>query len=69
MMYCTMCTEDDGGVCDRAYRVIGSVLLHLPDKGFWACLGDLPPYTLPEGLARQFNAETLALNTLCATLR
>ena len=20
-----------------------SVLLHLPSKGFWACLGDLPP--------------------------
>ena len=20
-----------------------SVFLHSPDKGFWACLGDLPP--------------------------
>ena len=23
--------------------VIESVFLHLPNKGFWACLGDLPP--------------------------
>ena len=23
--------------------VIESVFLRLPDKGFWACLGDLPP--------------------------
>ena len=26
-----------------AWRVIESVFLHSPDKGFWACLGDLPP--------------------------
>ena len=26
----------------RAWWVIESVLLRFPDKGFWACLGDLP---------------------------
>ena len=25
------------------HGVIESVLLRSPDKGFWACLGDLPP--------------------------
>ena len=28
---------------DRAWRVIESVFLRLPDKGFWACLGELLP--------------------------
>ena len=28
---------------DRAWWVIESVFLRSPDKGFWACLGDLPP--------------------------
>ena len=31
---------EDGG--DRAWWVIESVFLRSPDKGFWACLGDLP---------------------------
>ena len=39
--------------------VIESVFLRLPDKGFWACLGDLPP-DMPRdlGFAVQFNAGT-----------
>ena len=28
---------------DRAWWVIESGFLHSPDKGFWACLEDLPP--------------------------
>ena len=28
---------------DRAWWVIESVFLRSPEKGFWACLGDLPP--------------------------
>ena len=28
---------------DRAWWVIESVFLRSPDKGFWACPGDLPP--------------------------
>ena len=28
---------------DSAWWVIESVFLRSPDKGFWACLGDLPP--------------------------
>ena len=28
---------------DRAWWVIESIFLSSPDKGFWACLGDLPP--------------------------
>ena len=28
---------------DRAWRVIESVILRSPDKGFWACLGELFP--------------------------
>ena len=28
---------------DRAWWVIESVFLRSPDKGFWACLGDIPP--------------------------
>ena len=28
---------------DRAWWVIESIFLRSPDKGFWACLGDLPP--------------------------
>ena len=28
---------------DRAWWVIESVFLRSPDKGFWACLGDMPP--------------------------
>ena len=28
---------------DRAWWVIGSVFLRSSDKGFWACLGDIPP--------------------------
>ena len=28
---------------DREWWVIESVFLRSPDKGFWACLGDLPP--------------------------
>ena len=39
MMYRWWC--EDGG--DRAWWVIESVFLRSPDKGFWACLGDLPP--------------------------
>ena len=31
------------GVGDRAWRVIESVFLRSPDKGFWACLGELLP--------------------------
>ena len=27
----------------RAWWVIESVFLRSPEKGFWACLGDLPP--------------------------
>ena len=27
---------------DRAWLVIESIFLCSPDKGFWACLGDLP---------------------------
>ena len=32
---------DGGG--DRAWWVIERIFLRSPDKGFWACLGDLPP--------------------------
>ena len=39
MMYRWWC--ESGG--DRAWWVIESVFLRSPDKGFWACLGDLPP--------------------------
>ena len=39
MMYRWWC--EGGG--ERAWWVIESVFLRLPDKGFWACLGDLPP--------------------------
>ena len=39
MMYRWWC--EGGG--DRAWWVIESVFLRLPDKGFWACLGDIPP--------------------------
>ena len=39
MMYRWWC--EGGG--DRAWCVIESVFLRSPDKGFWACLGDLPP--------------------------
>ena len=28
---------------ERAWWVIESVFLRSPDKGFWACLGDIPP--------------------------
>ena len=28
---------------DRAWWVIESVFLRSPDKGYWACLGDIPP--------------------------
>ena len=35
-----MPTEDD--VKDRVWWVIESVFLRSPDKGFWACLADLP---------------------------
>ena len=39
MMYSWWC-EGEG---DRAWWVIASVFFRSPDKGFWACLGDLPP--------------------------
>ena len=39
MMYRWWC--EGGG--DRAWWIIKSVLLRSADKGFWACLGDLPP--------------------------
>ena len=39
MVYRWWC--DGGG--DRAWWVIESVFFRLPDKEFWACLGDLPP--------------------------
>ena len=39
MMY--IWSREGGG--DRAWWVIGSVLLRSPNKGFWPCLGDLPP--------------------------
>ena len=39
MMYRWWC--EGGG--DRAWWVIESVFLRSPDKGFWACLGDIPP--------------------------
>ena len=39
MMYKRWC--EGGG--DRAWWVFESVFLRSPDKGFWACLGDLPP--------------------------
>ena len=39
MMYWWWC--EGGG--DRAWWVIESVFLRSPDKGFWACLGDIPP--------------------------
>ena len=39
MMYRWWCEGGD----DRAWWVIESVFLCSPDKGFWACLGDLPP--------------------------
>ena len=38
MMFRWWC--EGGG--DRAWWVIKSVFLRSPDKGFWACLGDLP---------------------------
>ena len=39
MMYRWWC---EGG-SDRAWLVIESVFLRSPDKGYWACLGDIPP--------------------------
>ena len=39
MMYRWWCEV----VGDRAWWVIESVFLRSPDKGFWACLGDIPP--------------------------
>ena len=39
MMYRWWC--EGGG--DRAWWDIESVFLRSPDKGFWACLGDIPP--------------------------
>ena len=46
----------------RAWWVIESGLLRSPDKGFWACLGDLPlrhAQTAGDlGFAMQINAET-----------
>ena len=39
MMYRWWC--EGGG--DRAWWVMESVFLRSPDKGFWACLVDLPP--------------------------
>ena len=59
MMYRWWC--EGGG--DRAWWVIESVFLRSPDKGCWACPGDIPP-----GMPRrpetwvfpvQFNAESL----------
>ena len=59
MMYRWWC--EGGG--DRAWWVIESVFLRSPDKGFWACLGDIPPDMArrPETwvFPVQFNAETL----------
>ena len=40
MMYRWWC--EGGG--DRAWWIIERVILRLPNKGFWACLGDLLPY-------------------------
>ena len=51
MMYRWWC--EGGG--DRAWRVIESVFLRSPDKGFWACLGDIPP-DMPMGGPRIFVA-------------
>ena len=39
-MMCRWWCEGGG---DRAWWVIESVFLRSPDKGFWACLGDIPP--------------------------
>ena len=39
MMYRWWC--EGGG--DRTWWFIENVFLRSPDKGFWACLGDLPP--------------------------
>ena len=59
MMYRWWC--EGGG--DRAWWVVGSVFIRSPDKGFWACLGDIPPDMprRPETWVYpvQFNAETL----------
>ena len=49
---------------DRAWWVIESVFLCSPDKGFWACVGDLSldmprrPETCYCNFAMQFDAET-----------
>ena len=42
------------GVSDRAWWAIESDFLHSPDKGFWACLGNLPQDL---SFTVQFNAE------------
>ena len=59
MMYRWWC--EGGG--DRAWWVIESVFLRSLDKGFWACLGDIPPDMPKRRKTRvfpvQFNAETL----------
>ena len=39
MMYIWWCE----GLGDRAWLAIESLFLRSPDKGFWACPGDLPP--------------------------
>ena len=52
---------------DRAWWVIESVFLRLPDKGFWACLGDLPP-DMPRRLATWVSLCNLMLK-LCGISR
>ena len=43
---------------DKAWWVVESVFFHSPNKGFWACLGDLPP-----GMPRRPGAQVFSFET------
>ena len=49
------------GAGDRAWRVIESVFLRSPNKGFWTCLGVLPP---PPGMPRRLETWVLLCNLM-----
>ena len=65
MMYRWWC--EGGG--DRAWWVIESVFLRSPDKGFWACLGDIYPQTCPDGQRLEFRCAIKCWNcSICSAI-
>ena len=57
MMYRWWC--EGGG--DRAWWVIERVFLRSPDKGFWACLGDIPQ-TCPDSRRLEFRCASARIS-------